>query len=133
MGDLVKKDRATSLGNLGRDFVRSWGVPGGHFLEGFHHFFSRWGRVEFQVHRSLWKMFNGRVVDRKGAVEDTVKVFGPSLQDLFLLRNQGCSIRSKDVGRPGGLRSVRKQCAGHRKTACCHAGLDSPESRLLRY
>ena len=54
-------------------------------------------------------MFNGRVVDCKGAVEDTVKVFGPSLQDLFLLRNQGCSIRSKDVGRPGGLRSVRKQ------------------------
>ena len=34
-------------------------------------------------------MFNGCVVDCRGAVEDTVKVFGPSLQDLFFLSKQG--------------------------------------------
>ena len=57
----------------------------------------------------LWKALNGCVVDCRGAVEDTVKVFGLSLQDLFLLSKQGCSIRSKDEGRPGGLRSVSRQ------------------------
>ena len=51
-------------------------------------------------------MFNGCVIDCRGAVEDTVKVSSLSLQDLFLFNEQGSSNRSKDGARPRGLRSV---------------------------
>ena len=51
-------------------------------------------------------MFNGCVIDCRGAVEDTVKVSSLSLKDLPLFNEQGSSNRSKDGGRPRGLRSV---------------------------
>ena len=79
VGYLEKKNRATSLVHVGRDCIQSWGFPSEHLLHGFQHHFSRWGRVKFQVHPSLWKTFNGCVIDCRGAVEDTVKVFSPSL------------------------------------------------------
>ena len=79
VGDLEKKDRAASLVHVGRDCIQSSGFPSEHLLDGFQHLFSRWGRVKFQVHRSLWKALNGCVIDCRGAVEDTVKVFSPSL------------------------------------------------------
>lgn len=59
VGDLEKQDRVTSLVHVGRDCIQSWGFPSEHLLDSFQHLFSRWGRVKFQVHRSLWKAFSG--------------------------------------------------------------------------
>ena len=150
-------DRATSLVQLSRDCIQSWGFPGGHLLEGFPYFFSSWGRVKFQVHQNLWKAFNGCVIDCRGAVEDTVNVFSLSLQDLFLFSEQGSSIRSKDGEKPRGLRSVDSFksitkplgvmpvrialnliCFGtepgvlHREELCLHLAVQVDEASLFR-
>lgn len=59
VGDLGKQGRVTSLVHVGRDCIQSCGFPSEHLLDGFQHLFSRWGRVKFQVQRSLRKAFSG--------------------------------------------------------------------------
>ncbi len=79
----------TCLVYLSRNGVGAWSFPCGHLLDFYVDLFVyRWG-VELCVNRQLREACDCLVIDRCRAVEHTVELLGPSIQDLVLVGQQG--------------------------------------------
>ncbi|BHF76435.1 hypothetical protein SprV_0501953300 [Sparganum proliferum] len=84
------------LVDLIRDCVRSGCFPARELLHGPDGLLEKWREVEVHVGLHLRQAVDGGDGDSGGAVEDASEVFGPTLENLRLLGQEGTTVSAEE-------------------------------------